>query len=309
MQILRGRRTGVDQLLVSSDGRYLVAGGWDCHVWDLQNPKAKPLTVVRGALDVFAIDAHFLSTTELLIHTTHPQRWSRHDIETGATIDLLYEPNRFLHTVRVHPSGELLKILSRPAVTRSEKLRTHRVVGGRLSPPGPDSSGPPLLRLFGFTPAGTHYLAETDFTGQATGRHHLCDTATDGVVTTFARHPGHSFNDCTWCFAPRGRELYVVASRHLLCYDCAAGGLPAAMLALPEAEVGRCPPIAAHPDGHILATVEDGRAVTFRDADTLQVLRTYDFAMPTVTCVAFTPDGTRCVIGNSRGKVLLFDVD
>ena len=67
--------------------------------------------------------------------------------------------------------------------------------------------------------------------------------------------------------------------------------------------------MAMHPNGRMLATVEDGRAVTFRDADTLDLLRTYDFAMPTVTCVAFTPDGTRCVIGNSRGKVLLFDVE
>ena len=165
------------------------------------------------------------------------------------------------------------------------------------------------MRLFGFSPDGTRYLAETDFTGQTTGRHHLCDTATDAVVTTFARHPGHSFNDCTWCFAPSGRALFVVASRHLLRYDCATGGLPTAVLALTEPEVGACPPITAHPDGRVIATVEDGRAVTFRDGETLELLRTYDFNMPTVTCVAFTPDGTRCVIGNSRGKVLLFDVD
>ena len=76
-----------------------------------------------------------------------------------------------------------------------------------------------------------------------------------------------------------------------------------------KSEASWNPPIAAHPDGRLLATVEDGRAVTFRDAETLEVLRRYDFAMPTVTCVAFTPDGTRCVVGNSRGTVLLFDVE
>ena len=59
--------------------------------------------------------------------------------------------------------------------------------------------------------------------------------------------------------------------------------------------------------GRILATVEDGWAVTLRYADTLEVVSSYDFAMPTATCVAFTPDGTRCVLGNSRGKVLLFN--
>ena len=309
MQILRGRRDGVDQLAVSPDSRYVAVGAFTCHVWDLHNAKAKPKAIFTGNLTVAAREIQFLNSVRVLVKISPPQRWFCHNFETGAATDLLNEPNRFLHTVCVHPSGSLLKMLSRPAVTRSERLRSHRISGDRLSPPEPDSAGPLILRLFGFSPDGTQYLAETDFTGQTTGRHHLYDTATDAVVATFARHPGHSFNDCTWCFAPTGRELFVVASRHLLRYDCATGGLPTAVLALTGPEVGACPPIAAHPDGRVIATVEDGRAVTFRDADTLGVLRTYDFAMPTVTCVAFTPDGTRCVIGNSRGKVLLFDVD
>jgi len=58
-----------------------------------------------------------------------------------------------------------------------------------------------------------------------------------------------------------------------------------------------------------VATVEDERTVTLRNADSLHPLRSYDFAMPKLTCVAFTPDGTRCVVGNSRSKVLLFDVE
>ena len=94
---------------------------------------------------------------------------------------------------------------------------------------------------------------------------------------------------------------------HLFVYDCALGGLPTTAHSLPTgAELHT---LAIHPDGRILATVENEREVTFRDAETLQVIRTYDFNMPKVTCVAFTPDGTRCVLANSRGKVLLFDVD
>jgi len=58
-----------------------------------------------------------------------------------------------------------------------------------------------------------------------------------------------------------------------------------------------------------IPTVERERAVMSRDAATLQVTRTYDFAMPKLTCVQFTPDGTRCELCSRLGKVLLFDVE
>ena len=89
--------------------------------------------------------------------------------------------------------------------------------------------------------------------------------------------------------------------------DRNAGDLPASEREIPG--VGCCRVMAFHPDAHTLATIENERTVTLRDAETFQPRRTYDFAMPRVKCVALTPDGTRCVVGNSRGKVLLFDVE
>ena len=116
------------------------------------------------------------------------------------------------------------------------------------------------------------------------------------------------FESAPWAFTPDGRRALVAASHHVLVYDCDAGGPP--VLTLPHPVVGGLfNALAVYPDGRRVATVEDHRTVTLRDADTLQPLRSYDFAMPRVTCVAFTPDGTRCAVGNSRGKVLLFDVD
>ena len=93
----------------------------------------------------------------------------------------------------------------------------------------------------------------------------------------------------------------------LYAYHCPAGGPPVAAATLTEGS-WVCD-LAAHPDGRLIATIEDDRQVTFRHADTLSVLKRYDFAMPRVQAVAFSPDGTRCAVGNSRGKVLLFDVD
>jgi len=156
------------------------------------------------------------------------------------------------------------------------------------------------LHYFGrFNPTGNQYHATVN------AAEFIMDTATDSVVAAFESPWNDSYSVRDRCFSHDGKRLYFLADGELFVYDCAVGGLATATAKPPN----WCRSIAAHPDGRVLATVEDGRAVTFRDAETLEVLRTYDFAMPTVTCVAFTPDGTRCVIGNSRGKVLLFDVD
>ncbi len=67
--------------------------------------------------------------------------------------------------------------------------------------------------------------------------------------------------------------------------------------------------IAFHPGGRLCVTVDGSAAIELRDAETLAVARRYDFAMPKLTAVAFSPDGLVCAVGNSRGAVLLFDVE
>ena len=311
MQILRGRAAAVNQLLISSDSRYLLAGLEFCHVWDLNGPKAKPLTVaVKSELNRKVYDAQFLNPTQLLVRTFYPFKRHRYDIETGETIDLADGLDGICDDIHIHPSGEFAKVrvVPRPDVL---EVWTCRILRDGFAPPDAGTPRPLRGRLRGLSPAGAHYLVEATPQDHACG-HHLHDTATDARVTTFERPKptGSTVNYVrTWCFSPDGRSLYFAESERLDRHDCAAGGLPAVVATLSGREYGDSPPLAAHPDGRVLAVVEDGRAVTFRDADTLEVLRSYDFAMPKVTCVAFTPDGMRCVLGNSRGKVLLFDID
>ncbi len=311
MQLLRGRQVGIEELAISPDGRFLVAGASNCHVWDLHESKPKPRVVQAGGPRNYGLNVQFVAPTKLFLRAANPPGWYRQDVETGHTTDLMRPPSLPWDTACLDPTGVLLKVFSRHGSDRTE-LISFRVLDDGVEP---FDSGKPTtniqgLSAFGFSPCGGSYLVFADMTGEPAWRHHLLDRATDAVVATFERPPGgRTTNAGTWCFSPDGRRLYVAAARRLMCYDCATGGLPAALATLSRHEFAGNPPLAAHPDGRLLAVVEDGRAVTFRDADTLEVLRTYDFAMPTVTCVAFTPDGTRCVLGNSRGKVLLFDVD
>ena len=190
------------------------------------------------------------------------------------------------------------------------------------------------LMVCAFRPQGDSYAARASETV-----YNLRDTVSDKVVTVFTVPPGYDDHFDFETFYPDGQRVFARTQRHLLGFDSATGGLPVAVLT--ASEDSRFRATACHPQGHILATVENISValgvtsgppypprvvtprqrrrtgirkrtrcvVTLRDVVTLHALRAYDFGLPSITCVAFTPDGTRCVVGSSRGKVLLFDVD
>ena len=325
MQILRGRTFAIDSLAVSSDSRWLAAAGSGaCHAWDLHQPKAKPRPVFpkTGTL------AKLQFTAPAVLFAYLDEGWHRHDLSDGSGVAFALPNTPLPHFSILHPSGELLK-----APRRGSNFQTYRVTAEGLGPEVSQCSVPRYALPLGYDPSGGHYLMEACLPSEATKFYHVFDSATDAALTTFERAPSdRAFGMLrAWCFSPDGRRLYLgttnqpidygsesvilrtitdpyVAATHMLYgYDCAAGGLPVVAVPLPP-NSGR-QMIAAHPDGRVLATVEGESAVTFRDAESLEVLRSYDFKMPKVTSVAFTPDGTRCVLGNNRGKVLLFDVE
>ncbi len=302
MQLLRGLTKRVHSLAISPDSRFVVGavamrGG--CHVWDLHDakPKPRPLTTV-GNFSSF----RFPSLTCLLAKVS--DAWWRYDLVAGTQSEVAFPRKVQPHTAVAHPSGELFKADS----SDWRRIVTLRVAGGALEAVGPGTIAPKFPVLDAFLPDGSQYLVRENYLSGSQRRCYLRDTVTDQIVTTFVRPKncelGH--NDL-WHFAPDGRRVFVVSDDHVLVYDCDAGGPPVLEFAMPRG--GEWGALAVQPDGRRVATIEDDRAVTLRDAETLEVLRSYDFEMPKLTCVAFTPDGTRCVIGNGRGKVLLFDLD
>jgi len=302
MQLLRGLTRGVESLAISPDSRFVVATSWwgGCSVWDLDDAKPKPRPL-PPADDDFS-KPRFLSPVHFLVCVG--EQWWRHDLAAGTQSEVALPTNVLPDFAIAHPSGNLFKTISpsfRRVVTVTLTESGLKTVGQPFRPPDYPS-------LIAFDPDGGCYLLLEGLSKYTTYRCHLRDTASDRIVTTFAHPEGRPFqiND-TWRFTPDGRRLFVMSRDCVTVCDCEAGGPP--ILTFARRRASQFQALAVHPDGRRVATVEDHRTVTLRDADTLQPLRSYDFAMPRITCVAFTPDGTRCVIGNSRGKVLLFDVD
>ena len=306
MQLLRGRTGSVETLAISPDSRFVVASGEysNCHVWDLSDAKPKPRKLLSARASCSTLG--FASATGLL-GCVDEECW-RYDLAAGTQVEVAFPNAASKHAAIFHPSGELFKACGYWR-GRMRRILTVRFAKGVLETVGlgTNASGHPVL--YAFNPDGSRYFVREGYPDDVRRGCHLRDTATDRVVATFDQPAGWMlFESAPWAFTPDGRRVLVAASHSVLVYDCDAGGPP--VLTLPHPVPGGLfNALAVHPDGRRVATVEDRRTVTFRDADTLQPLRSYDFAMPRITCVAFTPDGTRCVIGNSRGKVLLFDTE
>lgn len=338
MQVLTRPTEGIHTLAVSPDSRYLAAGGSGCYVWDLWNPETTP----RKVGDDRVSDVQFASATGLVAASASADQWWRYDMVTsrGSDFELLNEVGggyAYVAQYALHPSGDLLKIKWVRVVdgNYADELATHRLTadGFEWLPPAepPACDG---LMVYAFRPQGDSYAARASETA-----YNLRDTRSDKVITTFTVPPGYDDHFDFETFSPDGRRVFTRTQRHLLGFDCATGGLPVAVLSASEDTRFRA--TACHPEGRLLATVENigvslgvtsgppypprvvtprqrrrkgirkrtRSVVTLRDVVTLHVLRTYDFELPSITCVAFTPDGTRCVIAGTGGKVLLFDVE
>ncbi len=297
MQLLRGRTAGITELAVSPDSRYVAAGGNGCDVWDLHavRPRAKRLT--RKSL----AGVNFCTSSLLLFSAGWPARWMLWDAATAQFTEVARDGVELRNRVVIRTPDALLKVATWGDEGPGTRLATGRVVGGAFAAIAEPKELPFRLVPLAFLPQGERYVASGEWPAPHYG---LYDDSTDELVVTFAVADDSPVSDAV--FTPDGARLLLVHDFGLDGYDCASGK-PLASLAWPEPRpLGQ---LAFHPGGRLAATAEGAAGVTFRDAETLEVLRVYDFAMPSVNAVAFTPDGTRCVIGNSRGKVLVFDVD
>ena len=296
MQLLTGRTGSVFELAVSPDSRYVVAGHRTWHVWDLHAPDAPP----RWLHDGVATGLDFLGPTHLFATTYHPARWQRFDVETGESTELLPLHGPDVRHAAVHPSGRWL--VGSIAYDIDSGWPDPRVGLCRydVTPAGLVAVGPttPARPVRGVRPQGDGYLAA------GVEALTLNEVGTGDLLATY-RPPQRLRGPSDAAFGPDGSRLAVRDAYGLYLFDAAAGGDPLAVVKRRK-RGGR---LAFHPSGRVLATTDGSGPVEFRDPDTLAVTRSFDFGLGGVNAVAFTPDGTRCVVSGGRGKVLLFDVD
>jgi WD40 repeat protein len=67
--------------------------------------------------------------------------------------------------------------------------------------------------------------------------------------------------------------------------------------------------VAFHPSGAVLASANLDPTVRLHDPATGAVVRTYDWQVGKLRCVAFSPDGLLAAAGSESGRVVVWDVD
>ena len=302
MQLLRGRRSDISSLAISPDSRFVAVGGYlECHAWDLHEPKlrARSLYVDKNP----STKLRFTSATELFVCVVN-KSWYRYDLDAGATLQLSLSDRVREYGGIVCPNGTRFK-----TVTQSADVTDFRIAETGFVTLGAAVRVEGIKSLIKFDPTGLRYLALASVADKSGCEYHMYDAGTNALINTLEMDLSEStFRD--FAFSPDGHRVYVATRLHLYAFDRLASSTPVVKcVSRVRRAHGVRDVLAVHPDGHVLASLEDEQSVTFRDTESLQVIRTYDFNMPSLMCVAFTPDGTRCVVTAARGKVLLFDVD
>jgi WD40 repeat protein len=72
---------------------------------------------------------------------------------------------------------------------------------------------------------------------------------------------------------------------------------------------GNVSDFAFHPNGGMLALVDDSGRVHYLDTSSREIRRSFDWGIGGLTSVAFAPDGMTCAAGSHGGRVILWDVD
>ncbi len=293
MQILRGRRSAVGHLAISADSRYVAAGGLtELHVWDLHDPDAEP-TRLAG----FSRALQFVSDGRLF--SSNGAGWGLHDPAGGRTVRWERTPEYYSWEA-ASPCGRF--------VLQPED-------GGlccwRL---GEDSLG--LQRELAWSLPGGTLCGGAVFAPDAKSFALFCVTVTlnwaawvvhrlsDGgrVAQLETRHRLGFLK-----FTPDGGKLLSAAQSCVYEWKARVGG--AARLAVRHPTGRHFRSLAVHPGGATLAGITGDNAVSLFDLVGGGLLRTYDWRVGRLKHTAFTPDGTRCAVAGSSGKVLLFDVD
>jgi len=305
MQLLRGRTAIATRLAVSPDSRYVaVTGESVTHLWDLHESVPKAVTIRRSGPD----SLEFLSGNRLSM--CHNHGWELYDPSTRGSLSLdgsLPTPWRLgsetsAWRVGAVPGGDCT-------------LETDYGADLSLWRVGVEDGEPTRDRVWLqphtdvvsvlFTPDTSRFVAYRTVKHVATDTWSVYRTA-DGVPLADLEPRGRS-RFARMHFAPDGATLWGADGPAIYSWDALAGGAATLRFANPTGR--HILATARHPSGDILAAVTGDQSVHFFDPVRGELLKTYEWPVREIELVAFTPDGTRCVVAGRRGKVLLFDVE
>lgn len=285
MQILRGKRTGATGLAISPDSRFLAAGGnVDTHVWDLHDPSAKPARVGERSVGLYGCD--FVADGRLFV--TGLAGWRLYDPVTGRSSGWP-RGGASPGLARSTPCGQF--VLERTPT----ELACWRLT----------EEGPELRRELVWSKPWADWwpvlAPDSERFFLAWGIYRVADAQPLANLECLGSAQAPVY------FTADGRGLLSTTLSWFYAWDAHAGGKGRVAARHPAKRHYR--KLAVHPGGAIVAGVMTDDSVVLFDLLSGGFLRAYGWEIGKLQHVAFTPDGTRCAVAGTTGKILVFDVE
>lgn len=299
MQILRGGLPRIDSLAISPDSRYVATtDGRNLCVWDLDGTSVEPL-VRRVEL---AYRPQFVGGG--LLFWAGAAGWRVFDI-ARVRLGPFVPATRVENVFAVSPSGKLAISQEREGGFSCWRLGEGSDEPRKVWSEPRRSFGPGAVvftadsrSVFVYT-----YLADPSGIG-STHFWDIYSTTDAGGVVSLDRLDTQAIPTL---FTPDGSTLLAEYQTRIHAFDARAGGASRLLVQYPTRRQFRA--IAVHPAGATLAAITTDDALSFYDVANGGLRRTYGWKLGKLTHLAFTPDGTRCVVTVAGGKILLFDVE
>ncbi|MGL6075965.1 MAG: WD40 repeat domain-containing protein [Fimbriiglobus sp.] len=298
MQILKGRRAGIDQLCISPDSRYLAGVGiQSVHLWDLHAPDARPRLLAEEG---FIYAPRFLHTGQFFWHSGRGLRF--YDPGTDRKIVFDHPDTLFQSPATISPTGQLLiEVIGTEGLAFFQIEQTHNEVRRHFL--SLHYGNYQFSRIL-FTPDGEHVFIMMDAFAVVREPGQFSRTTNLQVVSQLENIPATIQYGV---FTPRGDQLLVPHTRNILAWDTLTGGRATAIIQHATKKHFRS--IAVHPDGELVGVVNTENTVSLYSRSSGELLKTYAWKIGELRAITFTPDGTRCITAGTLGKVLVFDLE
>lgn len=294
MLALRGRRHGVQELAFSHCGRWLAASGsgGGIHVWDTQNPTAKPRHIDLGTAYWMGVLA-FRPDGQLFCDDGH-RHWyllgpddERTELVRPGTHGWFYPAPDARHAVRVDTLS---------------KLECFAI---------PDATGEKAKRVWTTEKPAWGYSRVAFARDGATLAHaQTCEGKRAVVVRDAATGEMRAELPTTMAHVPQlafvSDFLVGRTNAGLTCWNLAQPDEKPRKATNPSRKHFQS--MAVHPAGSVL-TVDNDRLVRVWDTPGLSPYRAIEWSIGKLYAVAVSPDGSRAAVGSHTGRVLMWDWD
>jgi WD40 repeat protein len=299
MQILRGRRHGVQELAFSHCGRWLAAAGstGGLHVWDTVDPTAKPQNpAIPGGIRPGSL---IFRTDGRVFVNTYSCQWFLYDPVARARTDIGGTRTSF---VVPSPDGRRVVRVGEPTPLRTWVLGANDKPGAGATV---QRTGWRIATACFAPDCATFATAEATLPGPSLPAPGLTIRAADTAKPICALK-GTFVCPLQMAFSRDGAHILECSSASLACWTVAEPDRAPRKAVNPSRKFFVS--MAVHPSGPLL-TVDNDRLVRVWSVPELTPFRAIAWDIGKLYAVVVSPDGARAAVGSHTGKVLVWDWD